>query len=188
MAGLFTFKETQLAGAYTITTRAFGDNRGTFRMTYVKSMFEDAGIESEYVQTNLSISKPKHTLRGMHFQKGTAAQAKLVRCIRGALIDVIIDIRKGSSTFGKHIGVELTEENETMLYVPKGFAHGFITLCDDTHLFYQVSTPYAPEAEGGIRWNDPAFAIEWPTDAPVLSEKDAVYPDFDAESDSVYDE
>lgn len=175
----FTFKETSLKGAYVIKTKAFGDSRGSFRMTYVKEMFDAQGIESTYVQTNLSISKIKYTLRGMHFQKGAFAQDKLLRCVRGKITDVIIDIRPDSQTFKKSFAVDLTEENETMLFVPKGFAHGFITLEEDTHVLYQVSTPYAPKEEGGIRWNDPVFNIDWPTDSPVLSDKDAVYPDFD---------
>lgn len=178
---MFDAKQCSLNDAYLIAPRVFNDARGSFRMTYVKEDFEAIGIESVYTQTNISISLPKYTLRGMHFQKGVHAQDKLVRCLKGALLDVIIDIRPESSTYMRHEAFELTEDNEKELFVPKGFAHGFITLVEDTRVLYQVSTPYAPEAEGGIRWNDTAFAIAWPTDSPVLSEKDAVYPDYTPE-------
>ncbi|MBI4977675.1 MAG: dTDP-4-dehydrorhamnose 3,5-epimerase [Spirochaetes bacterium] len=174
-----TFTPTELEGAYIVTPRVFPDARGTFRMTYVREEFLAQGIAADYVQTNISTSKPRHTLRGMHFQTGAAAQDKLVRCIRGILLDVIIDIRPDSPTYCKHISVTLDAEKDEMLFVPKGFAHGFITLVEDTHLMYQVSYPYTPSAESGIRWNDPAFGIEWPSDYPLLSEKDSKYPDYD---------
>ncbi|MEK6794790.1 MAG: dTDP-4-dehydrorhamnose 3,5-epimerase [Spirochaetota bacterium] len=175
--GTFTFTETPLPGAYMIVTKAFGDTRGSFRMTYVKEDFAVCGIASEYVQTNISVSKPKHTIRGMHFQLGDAAQDKLVRCLVGSILDVIIDIRPTSATYGRTFSVTLTDANETMLFVPKGFAHGFCTLVDDTQVMYQVSAAYTPSAEGGIRWDDAAFAINWPTKTPILSDKDAKYPD-----------
>lgn len=176
---MFNVIETSINNLYLIEPRVFQDNRGSFRMTFVKHMFEEKGLVGDYVQTNISISKYKHTLRGLHFQNGKAAQDKLVRCIKGRLLDVVIDLRPGSQTFKKWEGFELSPENERQLFVPKGFAHSFITLEDDTHIMYQVSTPYVPEAEGGVRWNDPTFKIDWPTDAPILSEKDAAYPDFD---------
>lgn len=174
----FEYEKTPLEGAYILIPRVFNDNRGSFRMTYVKEEFEEMGIESDFVQTNISLSIPKYTLRGMHFQKGEAAQDKLVRCLKGSIIDVIIDIREDSPTFGKYFSEELTYENEKIMFVPKGFAHGFITLTENTEVLYQVSAPYAPKAEGGIRYNDPFFNIKWPTNCPVLSEKDSLYPDF----------
>ena len=126
----------------------------------------------------MSLSRPKFTLRGMHYQIDGAEEAKLIRCTKGKILDVIIDIRKNSETFGKHIAVELSEENYEMLYVPEGFAHGFMTLVENCEVSYQVSQFYSPGKERGIRWNDPMFNIQWPSQNPVISEKDAVHPDF----------
>jgi dTDP-4-dehydrorhamnose 3,5-epimerase len=143
--------------------------------------FAEHGLATGFVQVNNSLSADKGTLRGMHYQLAPKAEVKVVRCIRGALFDCIIDLREGSSTFGHHFGVELTAENRRMLYVPKGFAHGFLTLEDDTEAFYFVDEFYAPTLERGIRWDDPRFGIEWPTKPSIVSEKDTAHPAFDPE-------
>jgi dTDP-4-dehydrorhamnose 3,5-epimerase len=128
---------------------------------------------------NNSLSVSKGTLRGMHYQLAPKGETKVVRCLRGALFDIILDLRQGSPTFGKHFGVELSAENRRMLYVPKGFAHGFVTLVEDTEAFYLVDEFYSPEHERGIRWNDPRFALPWPVQPVVMSDKDRAYRDFD---------
>ena len=172
------FTETKLKGAFIIESTPFVDHRGSFRRTFCANEFEEHGLHTHLVQTNLSISGPIHTLRGMHYQVEGAEEAKLVRCVKGRIWDSIIDLRKDSQTYLSHISVELTDSNETMLYVPEGFAHGFLTLEDDCHVTYQVSQFYTPGKEQGIRWNDPLFNIVWPTDAPVLSEKDSALQDY----------
>jgi dTDP-4-dehydrorhamnose 3,5-epimerase len=172
------FKELALQGAFIITSEPRIDHRGSFERSFCANEFKNHGLNHMMVQSNLSKSAKKHTLRGMHFQHNGAEEAKLVRCIKGKIWDVIIDIRPNSSTYCKHIGVELSESNNLLLYVPEGFAHGFITLEDDCHLFYQVSNFYTPNSESGIRWNDPLFGIQWPTLAPIISEKDNQHPDF----------
>jgi dTDP-4-dehydrorhamnose 3,5-epimerase len=178
------FKETELNGAYVIDLQRSEDERGFFARAWCAREFKDAGLESELAQANLSYNKSKGTLRGMHLQHPPHEEVKLVRCIRGALYDVIIDLREGSPTYGRWIGVDLTDENRRMLYVPRGFAHGFQTLRDDTEVLYLVSEFYAPGAESGLRWNDPAFQIDWPLGTPtVISEKDASWPDFPAAGD-----
>lgn len=172
------FTETKLKGAFVIDLQKREDERGFFARTYCADEFAKHGLRTDMPQSNMSFSKSKYTLRGMHFQVDGAEEAKLIRCTKGAILDVIIDIRKDSATYCKHIAVELTEENHRMLYVPEGFAHGFITLVDDVEVAYQVSQFYTPGKERGIRWNDPLFGIQWPTAHPVISEKDAVHPDF----------
>ena len=172
------FTETKLKGAFIIELEPFNDLRGSFARAYCANEFGVHGLNTAMPQSNLSISQPKHTLRGMHFQMDGAEEAKLMRCQKGSILDVIIDIRKDSDTYCEHIKVELTDKNNTMLYVPEGFAHGFITLEENCEVFYQVSEFYTPGKESGIRWNDPLFAIEWPTDSPVLSEKDAEHGNF----------
>ncbi len=173
------FHPTKLEGAFIIELKPFKDHRGLFARTFCAREFEEHGLKTNMVQTNLSISFPRHTLRGMHYQVEGAEEAKLVRCIKGKILDVIIDLRKGSDTFGQHIVVELTDANHKMIYVPEGFAHGILTLEEDCHLSYQVSNFYTPGKERGIRWNDPFFGIEWPTSNPVLSDKDRDLPDFE---------
>ena len=172
------FIPTQLNDAYIIELDLKKDDRGFFTRTFCTEIFKQQGLETFYPQNNHSRTTKKHTLRGMHFQKEPAQEVKVVRCTRGKILDVIIDIRKESSTFGQHIKVELSEENNNMLYVPKGFAHGFLTLEDICDVLYMVSSPYTPEKEAGIRWNDPAFNIQWPVENPFLSEKDAAHPNF----------
>ncbi|NOX49483.1 MAG: dTDP-4-dehydrorhamnose 3,5-epimerase [Gammaproteobacteria bacterium] len=173
------FTETKLTGAFVIELERRGDDRGFFARTFCTNEFSEAGLVTNFVQVNNSLSAKVGTLRGMHYQLTPHAETKIVRCIKGALCDVILDIRPESETFGQHFKIELTADNRTMLYVPKGFAHGFVTLTADTEAFYFVDEFYAPDAERGIRWNDPEFAIEWPVEPSEISEKDAAHPDFD---------
>ena len=173
------FKETKLNGAFVIELEKHQDDRGFFARTFCQNELRDHGLIADVAQANMSLSKTRGTLRGMHYQKSPFEETKLVRCTRGALYDVIIDLRSDSPTFKQWIGVELTADNYTMLFVPKNFAHGFITLSDDTEATYLVSQYYAPGSELGIRWNDPQFGIEWPIDAQVISEKDQSWPDFE---------
>ncbi|MCG7520517.1 dTDP-4-dehydrorhamnose 3,5-epimerase [Ruegeria sp. Ofav3-42] len=169
------FKSLTIPEVMLITPRRFGDHRGFFEETYNFDEFSSAGIETVFVQDNHSMSSELGTVRGLHFQAPPKAQAKLVRCGRGRLFDVAVDIRKGSPTFGKWVGAELSFENGCMLLVPAGFAHGFMTLEPDTEIVYKCSDTYAPETEGAIRWDDPDIGIEWPLKpAEVkLSDKDA---------------
>ncbi len=176
------FIQTELNGAHIIELEAHNDHRGAFARTFCAHEFEEKHLQTTMVQSNLSHSKMKNTVRGMHYQIGDAQEAKLVRCVHGRILDVIIDLRRHSDSFGRHIKIELTDGNNRMLYVPEGFAHGFITLTDDCHVFYQVSNFYSPEKERGIRWNDPYFAIDWPCENPIISEKDQSYGDFHAEN------
>ncbi len=174
------FTETPLAGAYVIDLEKRGDARGFFARAFCEREFAAHGLVTRFVQANDSLSAQRGTLRGMHYQLAPKAETKLVRCIRGALFDVVLDLRSESATFGKSFGAELTAENLRMMYVPKGFAHGFVTLADDTEAFYLVDEFYSPEHERGVRWNDPRFAIEWPIAPVVLSDKDRAHRDFDA--------
>lgn len=173
------FLPTPLNGAYTIELEKRGDDRGFFARFFCEKEFAQAGLETHFVQINNSLSGKKGTLRGMHYQLPPAAEVKVVRCLRGALYDVIVDLRAGSPSFGKWFGAELSAENRTMMYVPRGFAHGFVTLTDDVEALYLVSAFYAPEAERGARWNDPAIGIEWPVEPAELSDKDRKWPDLD---------
>jgi dTDP-4-dehydrorhamnose 3,5-epimerase len=175
------FTETKLAGAWILDIERHSDERGFFARTYCRREFERHGLSPRIVQTNVSFSKRRGTVRGMHYQAAPYAEAKLVRCTRGALYDVIIDLRPQSPTFTQWLGVELTADNYRMLYVPEGFAHGFYTLVDEVEVAYQVSQSYTPEAERGVRWNDPAFAIDWPGPVITISDKDRQWPDFVAE-------
>lgn len=172
------FTETKLKGAFIIDLEKRQDERGFFARTYCADEFAKHGLHTSMPQSNMSLSKFKDTIRGMHYQIDGAEEAKLIRCTKGGILDVIIDIRKSSATYCQHIAVELTEENHRMLYVPEGFAHGFITLTDDVEVSYQVSQFYTPGKEKGIRWNDTVFGIQWTTNSPIVSEKDAVHPDF----------
>ena len=173
------FIETPLAGAYLIDLEKRGDERGFFARAFCEREFGEHGLATHFVQANNSLSAQKGTLRGMHYQLAPKAETKVVRCIRGALYDVILDMREGSPTFGQSFGAELTAENRCMMYVPKGFAHGIFTLADDTEAFYFVDEFYAPEYERGVRWNEPTFSIRWPAHPAVISEKDRTYRDFD---------
>lgn len=173
------FTPTKLAGAFIIDLKKIEDDRGFFARTFCLNEFKDNGINFEVRQANTSLSAKKGTLRGMHFQKSPYEEDKLVRCTKGALFDVIIDLRKDSPTYKQWIGVELTEKNHKALLVPKGFGHGFLTLEDDTEANYLVSQFYTPGAEAGIRFNDPQFGIEWPIEPTEVSEKDANHPDYE---------
>jgi dTDP-4-dehydrorhamnose 3,5-epimerase len=173
------FTETELKGAYIIDLERREDNRGFFARTWCQQEFEAHGLVARIVQANMSYNKLKGTLRGMHYQQAPYAETKLVRAVRGAIIDVIIDLRSDSPTYKHWIGVELTADNRRALFVPEGFAHGFQTLEDDTDVSYQVSAFYTPGAEAGARYNDPAFDIQWPLPIGVISDKDANWPDFE---------
>jgi dTDP-4-dehydrorhamnose 3,5-epimerase len=173
------FTETAIPGAYVIDLEKRGDDRGFFARAFCEHEFASRQLVTRFVQVNNSLSAHKGTLRGMHYQLAPKAETKLVRCIRGSLYDLILDLRVGSPSFGRSFGAELSAENRRMMYVPKGFAHGFITLEDNTEAFYFVDEFYAPECERGLRWNDPAFQLSWPITPVVLSEKDAGQRDFD---------
>lgn len=172
------FSPTNLAGAYVIEAELASDNRGFFARTWCRNEFVDNGLNSNLVQSNISYSISRGTLRGMHYQTMPYAEAKLVRCTQGAIYDVIVDLRNSSDTFLQWFGTELTAENRKALYVPEGFAHGFITLHDKTEVFYQMSEFFHAEFATGARWNDPAFSITWPIEVKVISERDQNYPDF----------
>jgi dTDP-4-dehydrorhamnose 3,5-epimerase len=172
------FKETKLKGAYIIELEPIKDERGFFARTFCQKEFTKYNLNSHIVQCNISFNKKRGTLRGMHYQVAPYEEAKLVSCIRGAIYDVIIDLRPDSPTYCQWFAVELSSEDYKMLYVPKGFAHGFQTLEDNTVVFYQMSEFYHPECARGARWDDKAFGIEWPISVKIISEKDLSYKDF----------
>jgi len=169
-----------LPGAYLITPKVFADERGFFLESYVQREFADHGIDAVFVQDNHSRSTQAGVLRGLHAQFPPDAQAKLVRCVRGEVYDVIVDIRRGSPAYGRWEGFTLSESNKKMLFVPRGFAHGFCTLAADTEVLYKADCYYAPKSDRGIRWDDPDLAIRWPVTAPVLSAKDKALPPWSA--------
>lgn len=170
-------KETKLPSVKLLKPKRFGDHRGFFAETYNRQVYEGLGVDVEFVQDNHSLSAAVGTVRGLHFQAPPHAQAKLVRCGRGAIFDVAVDIRRGSTTYGQWVGCELSAGNGAQLFIPAGFAHGFATLEPDSEIIYKCSEYYAPETEGSLRWDDPELGIDWPVagDA-ILSEKDAVAP------------
>lgn len=168
--------KTKLDGVVIIEPDVFGDNRGFFMESWNKKKMAEAGLDYDFVQDNHSKSTVKGTLRGVHFQKGDKAQAKLVRCVKGAVLDVAVDLRRNSPTFKQWVGVELSEENKKQLLIPRGFGHGFVTLTDDVEFLYKADNYYAPEADAGIRWNDPEIGVEWGVENPILSEKDKKNP------------
>ncbi len=170
------FTPLPLDGAWLIKEEPRGDSRGWFARAFCAAEFSAQGLESSFPQINRSLSASAGTLRGMHYQREPHAETKVVSCLRGALHDVIVDIRPASATFRRWHAVTLIAGDGAWLYVPKGFAHGFITLKDDTEAFYLVSTPYAPDAEGGLRFDDPALAIQWPRPPEIISAKDAAWP------------
>ncbi len=172
------FKETKLKGAFVIEPERLCDSRGFFARTFCQREFIQHGLNPRVVQCNVSFNKKKGALRGIHHQIAPRQEDKLIRCTNGAIYDVIIDLRPESSTFKEWFSVELTSENRKMVYVPKSFSHGFMTLKDNTEVFYQMSEFYFPEYARGIRWNDPAFKIEWPEKITSISEKDMNYSDF----------
>ena len=172
------FTPSRIPGAWVIDIEPIHDRRGFFAMTWLPEEFRKRGLDPALAQCNLAFNHKRGTLRGMHFQTAPHAQAKLVRAIRGALLDVIVDLRDDSPTFRQWEAVELTADNRRMLYMPAGIAHGYLTLTDDTEAYYHSSSPWVPAAESGVRWNDPAFAIAWPIAPVVISDKDAAWPDF----------
>jgi dTDP-4-dehydrorhamnose 3,5-epimerase len=172
------FTETLLPGAFVIEPELLEDTRGFFARTWCEREFEARGLETRIAQCSTCFNKRKGSLRGMHYQMPPFAETKIVRCTRGSMFDVIVDLRLGSPTFTRHFWVVLTSENRKMLYVPAGFAHGFQTLEDDTEVFYQISEVYSSEHERGVRWNDPAFGIRWPEDDRTIVDRDRTYPDF----------
>ena len=172
------FTETELPGAFLIDVDRLADERGFFARTWCQNEFAAHGIALPPLQANVSSNPRRGTLRGMHYQLAPHEESKLVRCTRGALLDVIVDLRPESPTYGRWLGVELTADSFRQLFVPGRFAHGFLTLVDGTDASYQVSARYAPGAERGLRWNDPAIGIQWPFEPVLISEKDRHHPDF----------
>jgi dTDP-4-dehydrorhamnose 3,5-epimerase len=172
------FHPTRLAGVFEIEVSRHADDRGFFARTWCKEEFEEACLSPDLVQCSISFNRERGTLRGMHYQASPFAEDKLVRCTTGAIYDVALDLRLNSPTFRQWFGVVLSAENHRSLYVPKGCAHGFLTLSDGSEVFYQMSAGYCPDAARGVRWNDPAFRIEWPVEVRVISERDRDLPDY----------
>ena len=172
------FSETRLQGAFVVDLEPIADGRGFFARSWCRKEFEKNGLNTDLAQCNLSFNHRKGTVRGMHFQLAPYREVKLVRCIRGAIYDVIVDLRSDSATFKSWVGVELSAESRRMFYVPEGFAHGYQTIVDNSEVFYQTSQFYQPDAECGYRWNDPAFGIQWPHEVTQISNKDKGYPDI----------
>jgi len=172
------FTETTLKGAFVIEPDRIEDERGFFARTFCRHEFEAPGLNPDLVQCSVSFNLKRGTLRGMHYQVAPHAETKLVRCTRGAIYDVIVDLRTQFRTFRQWVAVELSANNRLMLYIPEGLAHGFQTLQDETEVFYQMSEFYSPEHARGVRWNDDAFRISWPIVDPIISNKDRSYPDF----------
>lgn len=170
------FVETELAGVFIIEPERMADARGFFARTWCRDAFADHGIDASFVQCGASYNRRRATLRGLHYQAPPYAEAKLVRCVRGAAFDVAVDLRPGSASFGRWTAVELSAANGRMVYLPQGVAHGFQTLVDDTELSYQISAPYRAEAARGVRWDDPDLAIAWPLGDPILSDRDRALP------------
>lgn len=168
--------KTDFEGLYVIEPKIFGDNRGWFFESYTKERYEGFGLKADFVQDNQSYSKEKGTVRGLHFQKNPMAQLKLIRCTRGKIIDTVVDIRKSSKTYKKHFSIELSPENAKQLWIPRGFAHGFVTLTEDCEIQYKVDNYYSPECDRSIKYNDPEFGIDWGVENPVLSQKDLNAP------------
>jgi dTDP-4-dehydrorhamnose 3,5-epimerase len=175
------FTETKLQGAYVIDLDRHEDERGFFARTWCAREFEEHGLDTNIAQCSVSFNSRRGILRGMHCQIARHEEVKLIRCTRGAVYDVIIDLRPGSATFTDFFGMELNADTHTMLYVPEGFAHGFVTLMDETEVLYQMSKAYSPAHATGVRWNDPAFNIAWPISDPIMVPRDRAYPDFTAE-------
>ena len=172
------FTETKLKGAFLLELEKREDRRGFFARTFCQREFAAHGMNPDVVQCNIAYNKKKATLRGMHSQNAPFQEAKFIRCTKGAIYDVILDLRPGSPTFKQWISAELSEDNHKMLYVPEGFAHGYQTLTEVSEIIYQVSQSYAPESAGGVRYDDPAFSIKWPLEVAVISDLDTSWPDF----------
>ena len=181
--------ETNLKGVFVLAPKVFGDARGWFMESWSQRTLEDLGIHVAFLQDNHSYSATKGTLRGLHYQRNPMAQAKLLRCTRGCILDVAVDIRKGSPQYAKWTAVELSAENKKQLFIPRGFAHGFLTLTEDVEVQYKADNYYAPECDGSIRWNDPAIGVEWPFDPVILSGKDEKAPLLsEADLNFIYEE
>ncbi len=175
------FEETKLQGAFIVHLEPKEDDRGFFARSFCQNEFAEHGLKTSIAQANLSFNHKAGTLRGMHFQYPPAAETKLIRCTTGSLYDVIVDLRPESSTFGQHIGVELSAANHVALYVPERFGHGFMTLVDGTEASYQVGEFYTPGKEGGLRFDDPTLGISWPMTPAVMSDKDSGWPTFESQ-------
>ncbi len=173
---MITVEDTKIEGVKIVTPKVFGDNRGWFMETYSERDLKEAGIIADFVQDNRSFSAKKGIIRGLHFQRAPYTQAKLLTCLRGSILDVAVDLRKDSPTYKEWVAVELTEENKKQLFIPKGFAHGFVTLTDDVEIMYKCDAFYAPECDGGIRFDDPDIGVDWGITDPILSEKDQNAP------------
>lgn len=173
-------RETKLKGAYLIEPEQFNDERGFFAREWSTAELTAIGVTGQFIEANFSYNHKRGTLRGLHWQAAPHGQAKLVRCTRGAIFDVGVDLRRDSPTYGEWISFELSAVNRLMLYIPEGFAHGYLTLADDSEVLYMVTSDYAPQSGRGARWNDPAFGIEWPeVGALIMNERDRTYPDFE---------
>jgi len=172
------FEKTKLPGVFEIRMEPMPDARGFFARCWCEREFESHGLNPKVVQCSVSFNARRGTLRGMHYQVAPDQEAKVVRCTKGALYDVLVDLRRGSPTFGDWVAVVLTAERRNMVYVPEGCAHGFLTLEDETEVLYQISEFYSPQSARGVRWDDPAFRIVWPEEVKVISERDRKYPDF----------
>lgn len=170
------FRETPLRGAFVVELERLEDDRGFFARSFCEREFSGQGLASRFVQCNVSYNKRAGTLRGMHYQEAPHEEDKLVRCTMGAVHDVVVDIRRGSPTYLKSFGLELSAQNRIALFIPRGFAHGFQTLRDDSEVFYQMSEFFQPGSARGLRWDDPALALAWPMPNPILSDKDRAYP------------
>lgn len=181
------FHPTNLQDATLVEAVVRGDERGSFARTMDRTLFEEQGLNADFVQQNTSVSAARGTLRGMHFQLRPHTEAKFVRCIRGAIVDVIVDLRRGSPTFMQHGKFELSATNNRMLYVPEGFAHSFQTLVEDCEVTYLVTASYAPEGERGLRWNDPRLGIDWPLPVATISPKDASWPLLETDEPDFFD-
>jgi dTDP-4-dehydrorhamnose 3,5-epimerase len=176
------FTETTLQGAYIIDLDKKEDERGFYARGFCRNEFESMNLKSDIAQANIIYTKEMATLRGLHLQLPPYEETKLVRCTKGSIFDVIIDLRPGSATYMKHFGIDLTADNFKMVYVPEGFAHGYLTLENDTHVAYHVTEVYTPGFEKGIRWNDPSLNIQWPLQPQIISAKDKSFPDYVLES------
>ena len=174
----FDFQPLDIPGLVLVRPRVFADARGSFMESWRRDEFERAGIRAEFIQDNVAVSTQRGVLRGLHFQRDPNSQAKLVRCVQGRVFDVAVDLRPGSPTRGKYVAVELGEESPALLFVPRGFAHGYVTLTGQAVVEYKVDAPYSPAAEGGVAWDDPALGIAWPVKEPLLSDRDRAWPLF----------
>ncbi len=173
------FRELEIPGAFLLEPERKEDRRGFFARTYCRNELEDRGLDPAVVQCNISVNHRRGTVRGMHWQTEPYAEVKLVRCTAGSIHDVILDLRPDSPTFKRHLGVDLDADSRLSLYIPKGLAHGFQSLADETEVFYQMSEFYQPDYARGVRWNDPAFSISWPLPVTEISDRDLAFPDFE---------